>query len=656
MKSKYNSMSLAALSAVLLFNLSLVANAQTLINGANQTGTIFTNTVADSYTFTANAGDSINVRLGTTGFNGKLQLYAPNSALLATAQAGTDNLITDTATASGTYTVLVSSSTAHGTGTYVLNLAQIPESFIVPLGDQGGPMINGGAYPGIITLGDQDMWTFTANAGDSISVRLGTTNFYGRVQLYGPNGALLATAQNQSSDNLITETATSSGTFTVLVSVFYDPGYNNGVDGIGTYVLSLAQAPESFIVSPGYQGGPMTNGGAYPGTIPIGDQQMWSFPANKGDNISVRLGTSGFYGRVQLYGPNGALLALAQGQSYDNLITETATNSGTFTVLVSAYYDPGYRGGVEGTGTYVLSLAQFPEPFIVPAGDDGGTLTNGANATGTITLGDQDMWSFTANKGDSINLRVGATGFDGWLKLYGPNGALLATGGSGYVDALVAYTATNSGTFTVVVSSYYLNGTGTYVLNLAQAPEPYIVPAGDEGGPMAGVTKYYGTITLGDLDMWSFTACQGDLISLQLNTTNVDGYLELYGPNGTLLKTAGSSTVSSITYTATNCGNFTILVSSWYLNGAGTYGLTVNGLEDTMRVCFPVISGASLTVNGVGGPTNAVFVLYTTTNVATPFGLWIPVLTNQFDQFGVFGYTNIYNPAQRQQFYRFSVP
>ncbi|HEY5040675.1 MAG TPA: PPC domain-containing protein [Verrucomicrobiae bacterium] len=649
-------MSLAALSAVLLFNLSLVANAQTLINGANQTGTIFTNTVADSYTFTANAGDSINVRLGTTGFNGKLQLYAPNSALLATAQAGTDNLITDTATASGTYTVLVSSSTAHGTGTYVLNLAQIPESFIVPLGDQGGPMINGGAYPGIITLGDQDMWTFTANAGDSISVRLGTTNFYGRVQLYGPNGALLATAQNQSSDNLITETATSSGTFTVLVSVFYDPGYNNGVDGIGTYVLSLAQAPESFIVSPGYQGGPMTNGGAYPGTIPIGDQQMWSFPANKGDNISVRLGTSGFYGRVQLFGPNGASLALVQGQSTDNLITETATNSGTFTVLVSAYYDPGYRGGVEGTGTYVLSLAQFPEPFIVPAGDDGGTLTNGANATGTITLGDQDMWSFTANKGDSINLRVGATGFDGWLKLYGPNGALLATGGSGYVDALVAYTATNSGTFTVVVSSYYLNGTGTYVLNLAQAPEPYIVPAGDEGGPMAGVTKYYGTITLGDLDMWSFTACQGDLISLQLNTTNVDGYLELYGPNGTLLKTAGSSTVSSITYTATNCGNFTILVSSWYLNGAGTYGLTVNGLEDTMRVCFPVISGASLTVNGVGGPTNAVFVLYTTTNVATPFGLWIPVLTNQFDQFGVFGYTNIYNPAQRQQFYRFSVP
>jgi hypothetical protein len=155
--------------------------------------------------------------------------------------------------------------------------------------------------------------------------------------------------------------------------------------------------------------------------------------------------------------------------------------------------------------------------------------------------------------------------------------------------------------------------------------------------------------------MWSFTACQGDSINLQLNTTNFNGYLELYGPNGALLKTSGNSTVSSIAYTATNCGTFTVLVSSWYINGTGTYGLTANGLSDAMKVCPPIVSGASLTVNGVGGPTNAGFVLYSATNIATPFGLWTPVLTNQFDQFGVFGYTNIYNPAQHQQFYRFTI-
>ena len=75
----------------------------------------------------------------------------------------------------------------------------------------------------------------------------------------------------------------------------------------------------------------------------------------------------------------------------------------------------------------MLHLAQIPEAFIVPAGDEGGPLTNGGNSTGTITLGDLDMWSFTANKGDSINLRLGTTNFDGKLQLYGPDGALLDT-------------------------------------------------------------------------------------------------------------------------------------------------------------------------------------------------------------------------------------
>src|ERR1035438_9891392 len=56
-------------------------------------------------------------------------------------------------------------------------------------------------------------------------------------------------------------------------------------------------------------------------------------------------------------------------------------------------------------------------------------------------------------------------------------------------DAELDYTATNSGTFTALVRSFSSGGTGTYVLHLAQFPEAFLVPAGDEGGPMAGVTQ-----------------------------------------------------------------------------------------------------------------------------------------------------------------------
>ena len=99
-----------------------------------------------------------------------------------------------------------------------------------------------------------------------------------------------------------------------------------------------------------------------------------------------------------------------------------------------------------------------------------------------------------------------------------------------------------------------------------------------------------------------------------------------------------------------------MFVSSYASGGTGTYGLTANGLSYELRLCAPVIKGSTLSLNGIGGVSNVTFVLYRTTNVATPFGLWTPALTNQFDRFGVLTYTNVYDPALPQQYFRFVVP
>jgi hypothetical protein len=265
------------------------------------------------------------------------------------------------------------------------------------------------------------------------------------------------------------------------------------------------------------------------------------------------------------------------------------------------------------------------------------------------------MWSLTAKTGDNLVLRLGAVGFYGNLSLYGPTGALLKTVASGY-DAELDYTATNSGTFTALVDAYSSSGVGTYVLHLARFPGTFIVSPGDQGGPMTNGATYVGTITLGDEDLWAFTACIGDPINLRLSPTNFTGNLDLYGPTGALLQTAASATLAAITYTATNCGTFTVLVTSYASGGTGTYGLTANGLSYELRLCAPAISGPRLTVNGVGGSSGTNFILYSTTNVAKPFGLWTPVLTNPFDQYGVLTYTNVYSPAPPQQYFRFRVP
>jgi hypothetical protein len=195
-------------------------------------------------------------------------------------------------------------------------------------------------------------------------------------------------------------------------------------------------------------------------------------------------------------------------------------------------------------------------------------------------------------------------------------------------------------------------------LHLAQVPEAFIVPAGDQGGAMTNGGNYTGTITLGDLDLYACTACKGDVINLELKTTNFIGYLQLYGPNGALLDAVGGYPVTDdlMAYTATNCGTFTVLVSDGYGGGTGTYGLTANGIFDALILSPPVISGTKLILKAVGGTTNASFVLYSTTNVTTPGGLWTPVLTNHFDQFREYNYTNVNHPATPGEYFRFVVP
>jgi hypothetical protein len=97
-------------------------------------------------------------------------------------------------------------------------------------------------------------------------------------------------------------------------------------------------------------------------------------------------------------------------------------------------------------------------------------LLNGTNAAGTLVVNTTNAYTFIANAGDNVVLRLGSSGFEGNLNLYGPNGALLKTAGGNSTDWALAYTATNSGTFTVLVGSYYAGGVGTYALHLAQFP------------------------------------------------------------------------------------------------------------------------------------------------------------------------------------------
>jgi trimeric autotransporter adhesin len=624
----------------------------------------------DVWSFTASAGDSLVVKVGqitqTNNFDPWVRLYGPDGALLGSATAVTAAEVTTRATNSGTFLVVIANDPYYSdaaSGTYVLTLAKTGSPIVVSPGDEGGPMTNGVAHLGNMPIGDLDLWDFTANAGESIVVRVGqmsdTNNFDPWVRLYGPDGALLASDDATAAAEVVFR-ATNSGTFLVVVA--NHPYYSDAASG--TYLLTLAKTGSPIVVSPGDEGGPMTNGVAHVGNMPIGDLDLWDFTANAGDNLVLRVGqiaeTGNFAPWVRLYGPNGVLLGSDWGATVGEIALR-ATNSGTFLVVTAN--NPYYTDAA--SGTYLLTLAKTGSPIVVSPGDEGGPMTNGTAHAGTLPIGDLDLWDFTANAGDNLVLRVGQiaeTGnFAPWVRLYGPNGVLL---GSDFGAAVgeIALRATNSGTFLVVIANnpYYNEAaSGTYILTLARTGIPLVISPGDEGGSLSGAGVYDGNLPIGDMDSWTFTSCAGDFIDVratQITETNSFApWVRLYGPNGALIGSSFGALFGEVTLRATNSGTFLVVVcnSDYYNNaGSGTYQLTVNGLSDGLKLCSARISGANLNLAGVGGVSNATYILFTQTNVATPAASWTPIRTNQFDSFGVFQYTNTFNRNEPWRYFR----
>lgn len=639
--------------------LATAASAQTLTNGFDQAGSLALGTT-NTYTFYATNGDVVILRAGAP-FRPLLTLRAPNgTALTSAAGPGSSSLDAWTApttlTTNGVFTVHLSSYYGNGSGAYALSLAQVPAAFEVAPTDEGGAMVNGAAHPGTNSLGDIDMWSISANAGDRIMVRVGTTGFRPYLLLYSPTGTQLAVGAGNGSgdtDALVDATAPANGNYTVVIESYY-------ANGTGPYTINLAKSTGAFVVSPGDEGGDLINGAATPGQIAKGDLDLWRFNANAGDNISIRIGSSALRPWLRLYGPSGVLFRESFATSSaetDTLVSGRATNSGTFLLVAQSYYH-------SLSSPYTLTLARMPGTYVVSPEDEGGALGNGLAHLATNSLGDLDLWTFTASAGDYLALRIGAPGYRPWLQLYGPDGALIqeALGASGaHRDAAIFVQATNTGNFTLLQQSVYYDGVGPYTLNFARFPGSYSVSPGDEGGRLTNGVSYDATISLGDLDVWNFAACKGYPFTLTLQELGGLPFtprLRLFSRSGALLATAQNASTITLNYPGTNTGNYFVMVDGAGLNDGGTYRLTAYGIQDddALRLCPPLVAGNTVDITGFGGSAGSNFVLLTSTDVTIPTPLWTPILTNQFDVFGAFDHTNTFNIAEPQRYFRLRTP
>src|SRR5881275_1808063 len=583
-----------------------------LTNGATNAGTIYLGDL-DTWTFTATQGDYIALSMGAVApmsahFAPWIRLVSPTGVLLGSSATGTGaSDVAATAPTSGTYTVIVGSLTGFGgaidgTGSYLLTLAQGPGAVEVSTGDEGGPMTDGATNAGTIYLGDLDTWTFTATQGDYIALSMGavapmSAHFAPWIRLVSPTGVLLGSSATGTGASDVAATAPTSGTYTVIVGSL--TGFGGAIDGTGSYLLTLAQGPGAVVVSAGDEGGPMTDGATNAGTIYLGDLDTWTFTATQGDYIALSMGavapmSAHFAPWIRLVSPTGVLLGSSATGTGASDVAATAPTSGTYTVIVGSL--TGFGGAIDGTGSYLLTLAQGPGAVEVSTGDEGGPMTDGATNAGTIYLGDLDTWTFTATQGDYIALSMGAVApmsahFAPWIRLVSPTGVLLGSSATGQGAGNIAATAPTSGTYTVIVGSNsgatgFFDGTGSYLLTLAQGPGAVEVSAGDEGGPMTDGATNAGTIYLGDLDTWTFTATQGDYIALSMGavapmSAHFAPWIRLVSPTGVLLGSSATGTgASDVAATAPTSGTYTVIVGSLTgfggaIDGTGSYLLTL---------------------------------------------------------------------------------
>src|SRR5437867_3936965 len=185
-------------------------------------------------------------------------------------------------------------------------------------------------------------------------------------------------------------------------------------------------------------------------------------------------------------------------------------------------------------------------------------MKNGATNAGSIYQGDFDTWTFTATQGDYIALSVGTVTqttahFAPWIRLVSPTGVLLGNSSTQTGASNIAATAPTSGSYTVIIGSYvggFYDGTGSYLLTLAQGPGAVEVSAGDQGGPMTNGATNAGSIYQGDFDTCTFTPTQPGYTvfpytTLFRSTAHFAPWIRLVSPTGVLLGNSSTQTGAS---------------------------------------------------------------------------------------------------------------
>ncbi|MCD4737860.1 MAG: PPC domain-containing protein [Anaerolineae bacterium] len=265
----------------------------------------------------------------------------------------------------------------------------------------------------ISTAGEEDTFTFTAQAGDIVLVRMSVTSGslspYIQVEDNLGNSLCDDYAYSQLAE-ISACTLSEAGTYTLRATDYGDTD-------TGNYQLYLQRLNE-----PG-NAIQMTFGETLSGYIAkIAGMDTYTFTAQSADVVVVQMTlTSGeLYPQISIYDPAGNKLCTDHGFSRIAFIASCVLPiSGQYTILTGDY-----RGAK--TGIYNLHLQRLNNPV------NGKTLVFDQVQSGTIAAAAElEPYTFEGQIGDVVLARMAATsagGLDPHLRIYDPHQELVCEG------------------------------------------------------------------------------------------------------------------------------------------------------------------------------------------------------------------------------------
>jgi hypothetical protein len=464
-----------------------------------------------------------------------------------------------------------------------------------PAAPSGLIAIGDTVFSSLSNAGDVDVFTFTGTAGQEINLFMQPLAGAGTLRielwdLYGTPGETRLTYFDAYPTNDLFDAYSGrlalprTGTYTVTVS-----GRWGSTGGYRFQVFPIDRQPET-VPATFAVGDTVTGERIYP----AGDVDRFMFSGTEGQEVNLFLQPLAGAGRLRielwdLYGTPGAN-RIADVAAYAGTDLHAAHSgrlalprTGTYTVIVSGYWQ-----GEQGEYRFqVFPINRLPE-FLAPAVSVGDTVMGER----VFPKGDVDEFTFTGTSGQEVNLFFQALTGAGRLQvelwdLYGTPGAnRLATVNSWPSSDLHAahsgrLVLPRSGTYTLVVSSYWSDDTGQYrfqVFPINRAPE-IVAPAVAIGDTVMGERLF----PKGDIDEFTFTGSAGQELNLFFQPLTGAGRLhaevwDLYGtPGATRLAHANGWPSTNLHETHTGrfalprSGTYTIVVSPYYGDDTGNY-------------------------------------------------------------------------------------